>query len=91
MECDDILQLTVELIDEYRDDGYNTADLQPGDWVWLDDDGGELYLTADEIEIEIAQVEHAIASGDWGDDNWERRLDVLRDALTRLQAAMGGA
>lgn len=79
-----IIQLTAELIAEYVADGYDAHDLAPGDWVWLDDEG-ELYMTATEIYDEIGRVESAITSGDWGDDDWQKRRDVLRSALERLK------
>lgn len=84
MEHQDVIQLTAELIAEYCADGYQGDHLQPGDWVWLDE-GCELYMTADEIFNELGRVESAIANGDWGDEGWERRRDVLRSALERLQ------
>lgn len=80
----DIIQLTAELIAEYVKDGYDPHDLQPGDWVWLDD-GGELYMTADEIYDQIGRVEDAISNG--CDESWGRRRDVLRDALRRIREA----
>ncbi len=41
-------------------------------------------MTADEICDEIGRGESAIASGDWSDDGWQQRRDLLRDALERL-------
>ncbi len=90
MTHDDIIQLTAELIAEYAAAGYDPHDLQPGDWVWLDD-GGELYLTDVEIDIEICQVQSALdGSKSWGDESWQDRLDVLLDAQRRLAAASSG-
>lgn len=82
----DIIRLTTELIAEYQNDGFPADHLQPGDLVWLEN-GGELYMTAEEIGDEIGRVESAMGSGDWSDDGWQQRRDLLRDALERLLQA----
>lgn len=86
---DDIIQLTAELIAEYAAAGYDPHDLAHGDWVWQDD-GGELYLTDVEVELEICRVQSALGGGEWDDPSWQDRLEVLLDAQRRLAAAASG-
>lgn len=86
MNDHDIIQLTADLIAEYAADGYDAHDLQPGDFVWLDD-GGELFMTDVEIEMEIGRVKSAQDGGEWADSDWLDRLGVLLDAQRRLAAA----
>lgn len=85
MEHYDIWQLTAELIDAYRLDGYEADHLQPGQWVWLDD-GGELYVALDELETRIGELEGTLCDGEWP-ERCHEDLAMLRDALRRLRAA----
>lgn len=82
---DDIWQLTPELIEEYRHDGYEARHLEPGDWVWLDEDG-ELFVTAAELQQRICEREAALRDGEWP-ASWQQELEALRSALRRLQEA----
>lgn len=84
---DDIWQLTPELIEEYRQDGYAAGHLEPGDWVWLDE-GGELFLTAAELQQRIGAREAALRDGEWP-ASWQQELEAWRSALRRLQEAAG--
>ncbi|WP_455233717.1 hypothetical protein [Geopseudomonas aromaticivorans] len=85
MEHNDIWQLTPELIEEYRQDGYEADHLGVGDCVWND---GELFVTADELQQRIGEREAALQAGEWP-ESWTDDLEMLRDALRRLRAAAG--
>lgn len=87
-ENDDIIQLTGEVIAEYLADGYLGDHLEPGDWVWLDD-GGELYVTLDELQTRIGELEGTLRDGQWL-ESWAEDLEMLRGALRRLRAAASG-
>lgn len=78
----DIWQLTADDIEEYAQN-YEAGHLNVGDWVWLDD-GGELFVTADELQQRIGQREAALQDGEWP-ESWRQELEALRGALQRLQ------
>ena len=79
----DIWQLTSELIEEYRQDGYEANHLQPGDWVWCDD---ELFVTLDDLQTRIGELEGALHASEWP-ESWRQDLETLHDALRRLRTA----
>lgn len=49
--------------------------------------GNIIQLTAELIVEYVADGydAHDLAPGDWGDDDWQKRRDVLRSALERLK------